>query len=159
VSSDLLFDEAGRTGTVRTFETHSDEETRELGRQLAAALPQHAVVALIGDLGAGKTTLVQGIVHGRRAAEQADVSSPTFSLIHEYGDPVSVYHIDLYRLESAEEARRLGLEDIFSQDALVLVEWADCFPDLFPPGTIFIRLRAENDSERAISVEIPAPLR
>jgi tRNA threonylcarbamoyladenosine biosynthesis protein TsaE len=103
------------------FETHSDEETREAGRQIAAWLPAQAVVALVGDLGAGKTTLTQGIAEGRGAARAEDVSSPTFTLIHEYGEPVRVYHVDLYRLETAEQARRLGLEDLFDQKALVLI--------------------------------------
>src|SRR5579875_2273349 len=113
--------------SVLRFETHSDEETRELGRKLAAQLPDCGVVLLAGDLGAGKTTLAQGIVEGRGAARAEDVGSPTFTLIHEYGDPVRVYHVDLYRLETAEEARRLGLEELFLQPALVLIEWGDRF--------------------------------
>ena len=78
---------------------------------------------LTGDLGAGKTTLAKGIVEGRGATNAEEVSSPTFALIHEYGDPVSVYHIDLYRLDTEEEANRLGLEEIFDKPALILIEW------------------------------------
>ena len=152
MSSDPLFEDAGQAGLNYTFETHSDEETREVGRRLAALLPQHAVVALTGDLGAGKTTLSQGIVEGRRAARVEDVSSPTFTLIHEYGEPVSVYHIDLYRLETAEEARRLGLEDIFEQDALVLIEWGDRFPELLPADAVSIHLSSGDDETRRIVV-------
>jgi tRNA threonylcarbamoyladenosine biosynthesis protein TsaE len=77
------------------FETHSDEETRALGARLAGELPEQGVVLLIGELGAGKTTLAKGIVEGRGAAAADDVSSPTYTLIHEYGDPVKVYHVDL----------------------------------------------------------------
>ncbi len=71
-------------------------------------------------------------MEGRGAARADDVSSPTFTLIHEYGEPVSVYHVDLYRLETDEQARRLGLEDLFDQPALVLIEWGDRFPELLP---------------------------
>src|SRR4051812_43802325 len=118
--------------SVQRFETRSDEETLALGRELAAKLPRAGVVLLIGDLGAGKTTLTKGIAEGRAAARAEDVSSPTFTLIHEYGDPVAVYHVDLYRLDTVEQARRLGLEDLFDAPALVLVEWGDRFPELFP---------------------------
>src|SRR5580700_7096017 len=134
------------------FETHSDEETREAGRQIAAWLPSQAVVALIGDLGAGKTTLTQGIAEGRGAARAEDVSSPTFSLIHEYGEPVRVYHVDLYRLETAEQARRLGLEDLFDQAALVLIEWGDKFPELLPADVFRITLASTRDDGRVIEV-------
>src|SRR5690242_20771596 len=123
------------------FETHSDEETRTLGRQIATQLPERGVVLLIGDLGSGKTTLAKGIVEGRQVTSADEVSSPTFTLIHEYGDPVSVYHVDLYRLDTAEAARRMGLEDLFVQRALVLIEWGDRFPEIMPENRVEIRLR------------------
>lgn len=117
----------------QVFESHSEDETRALGEKLSASvLPPAGLVLLIGELGAGKTTLTKGIVEARGAARSEDVSSPTFTLIHEYGEPVRVYHIDLYRLDTAEEARRLGLEDLFSQPALVLMEWGERFPELLP---------------------------
>jgi tRNA threonylcarbamoyladenosine biosynthesis protein TsaE len=153
VSSDPLFEDAGRAGVNYTFETHSDEETREVGRRLASLLPRRAVVALTGDLGVGKTTLSQGIVEGRQAARAEEVSSPTFTLIHEYGEPVSVYHIDLYRLSTAEEARRLGLEDIFEQDALVLLEWGDRFPELLPRDTVHVDITSPDDETRRVVVK------
>ena len=80
------------------------------------------------------------------------MSSPTFNLIHEYGEPVSVYHIDLYRLETAEEARRLGLEDIFDQDALVLIEWGGRFPELLPEDAVSIHLSSDDYDTRRINV-------
>jgi|SRR5580704_12052643 tRNA threonylcarbamoyladenosine biosynthesis protein TsaE len=138
------------------FETHSDEETREAGRQIAAWLPAQAVVALVGDLGAGKTTLTQGIAEGRGAARAEDVSSPTFTLIHEYGEPVRVYHVDLYRLETAEQARRLGLEDLFDQAALVVIEWGDKFPELLPENAFRITLTSTGDEDRVIEAFAPA---
>jgi tRNA threonylcarbamoyladenosine biosynthesis protein TsaE len=137
------------------FETHSDEETRKAGRQIAKWLPAQAVVALVGDLGAGKTTLTQGIAEGRGAARAEDVSSPTFTLIHEFGEPVRVYHVDLYRLETAEQARRLGLEDLFDQAALVVIEWGDKFPELLPADVFHITLASTADEGRAIEVFAP----
>ena len=137
------------------FETQSDEETREAGWQIAKWLPAQAVVALVGDLGAGKTTLTQGIAEGRDAARAEDVSSPTFTLIHEYGEPVRVYHVDLYRLETAEQARRLGLEDLFDQAALVLIEWGDKFPELLPADVFRITLASTGDEGRVIEVFAP----
>ncbi len=138
--------------SVRRFETHSDEETLALGHELATLLPAEGVVLLLGDLGAGKTTLTKGIVEGRHAAKAEDVTSPTFTLIHEYGDPVSVYHVDLYRLETAEQARRLGLEELFSQAALVLIEWGDRFPELLPPSIYTVRIRHAGEDGRVFEL-------
>jgi tRNA threonylcarbamoyladenosine biosynthesis protein TsaE len=134
------------------FETHSDEETQALGRQLAKMLPDRGVILLIGELGAGKTTLAKGIVEGRGVTSAEDVSSPTFTLIHEYGQPVGVYHIDLYRLNTLDEARRLGLEDLFEQPALVLLEWGERFPELLPSQRIEIRLSHKGEENRLIVI-------
>lgn len=134
------------------FETHSDEETQTLGRHLAKMLPDRGVVLLIGELGAGKTTLAKGIVEGRGVASAEDVSSPTFTLIHEYGQPVGVYHIDLYRLSTLDEARRLGLEDVFDQPGLILLEWGERFPELLPTQRIEIRLSHKGDENRLLQI-------
>ncbi|MBV8069099.1 MAG: tRNA (adenosine(37)-N6)-threonylcarbamoyltransferase complex ATPase subunit type 1 TsaE [Acidobacteriaceae bacterium] len=134
------------------FETASEEETRALGRALAGSLPHPGLVLLIGELGSGKTTLAKGIVEGLGAARAEDVSSPTFTLIHEYGEPVTVYHIDLYRLETAEEARRLGLEDVFEQPAVVLIEWGERFPELLPQNRVEIRFRHAGGDSRHIEI-------
>ena len=134
------------------FETRSDEETRDVGRRLARLLPGNATVLLIGNLGAGKTTLAKGIVAGRGAGQPEEVVSPTFTLIHEYGNPVSIYHIDLYRLETAEEVRRLGVEDLFESNALVLIEWGERFPELLPDKLIEIRIRQTGEDSRTIEV-------
>ncbi len=138
--------------SVLRFESRSDEETRAFGRQLAGMLPPKAVVLLIGDLGAGKTTLTKGIVEGRRAAAGEDVSSPTFTLIHEYGNPVSIYHVDLYRLDTSKQAQCLGLEELFDQPALVLIEWGNRFPQLMPDDRIEIRLFRQGEDRRQIEV-------
>jgi tRNA threonylcarbamoyladenosine biosynthesis protein TsaE len=128
--------------SMNAFETCSEDETIELGRRIAANLPRRAVVLLIGNLGAGKTTLAKGIVSGLGAAAVEEVSSPTFTLIHEYG---RVYHIDLYRLDRAEEVATLGLDEIFERDAVVLIEWGERFPQLMPRERIEIRLQGTED--------------
>ena len=135
------------------FETRSDEETQALGRKFAHLLPDHAVVLLIGELGAGKTTLAKGIVAGRGAAQADDVSSPTFTLIHEYGDPPAVYHVDLYRLDTEREVCHLGLPDLFDQPALILIEWGERFPNLMPDNRIEIRLTHQGEDNRLIELQ------
>ena len=130
--------------------THSEEETIELGRRMARDLPKRAAVLLIGNLGAGKTTLAKGIISGLGAALPHEVSSPTFTLIHEYGEG-RVYHIDLYRLDRPEQIATLGLEEIFDRDAVVLIEWGERFPDLMPPDRMEIRLRALDGDKREVS--------
>ena len=134
----------------RTFHTQSEEETIALGEKLAAELPPKIVVLLIGNLGAGKTTLAKGIVKGLGAAQPDEVSSPTFTLIHEYSP--SVYHIDLYRLDRAAQVATLGLDEIFDRTAVVLIEWGERFPQLMPDERVEIRLRVTGDSSREIEV-------
>ena len=133
----------------RTFHTRSEDETIALGRQLAAELVDGAVL-LIGNLGAGKTTLAKGIVEGRNGTPADEVSSPTFTLIHQYGDHAPVYHIDLYRLDEAREVEGLGLDDLFGSGSLILLEWAERFPALLPRPRTEIRLRALPDETREI---------
>jgi len=136
---------------VPTYRTATEAETIALGERLAHELPHAGVVLLIGNLGAGKTTLTKGIALGRGAADPDDVSSPTFTLIHEYGDG-RVYHIDLYRLDEPRQVATLGLEELFDKDALVLIEWGERFPQLMPARRTEIRLRALDNDEREIEV-------
>lgn len=133
--------------SARTFETHSEEETIELGRSLAADFSAQAVVLLIGNLGAGKTTIAKGIAQGLGVAEPYEVSSPTFTLIHEFGDG-RLYHIDLYRLDTPAEVETLGLEDLFDREAVVLIEWGERFPQLMPADRWEIRLEANGDDRK-----------
>lgn len=134
----------------RTFHTQSEEETIALGEKLAGELPAQAVVLLIGNLGAGKTTLAKGIVKGLGAAQPDEVSSPSFTLIHEYG--TAVYHVDLYRLDRTAQVATLGLEEIFARPAVVLIEWGERFPELMPEQRIEIRLRTTGENSREIEV-------
>ena len=134
----------------RIFHTQSEEETITAGEKLAAELPPKAVVLLIGNLGAGKTTLAKGIVKGLGAAQPDEVSSPTFTLIHEYS--ASVYHIDLYRLDREDQVATLGLDEIFDRTAVVLIEWGERFPRLMPKERTEIYLRTTGDDSREIEV-------
>jgi tRNA threonylcarbamoyladenosine biosynthesis protein TsaE len=108
------------------FETHSFEETIAKGKELGATLKPPILILLTGDLGAGKTTLTKGIASGIGAAREEEITSPTFTLVHRYsGGPVPVYHIDLYRIGDTRDFDTLGLEDVFSESAVVIVEWPD----------------------------------
>ena len=111
--------------------THSAEETIAYGRKLAAELSPPLVVLLRGDLGAGKTTLVKGIAEGFEAARAEDVTSPTFTLVHEYRGPnITLYHIDLYRIDTRRELETLGLDDLLAPNCILLIEWGEKFPRL-----------------------------
>ena len=136
---------------MKSFESHSEEETIELGRQIARELPRNAVVLLIGNLGAGKTTLAKGIISGLGAAEPDEVTSPTFTLIHEYGQG-RIYHVDLYRLDTPAQVVTLGLEEIFDRDAVVLIEWGEKFLDVFPARRIEISLQTVSELIRQITI-------
>ena len=137
-----------------TYRTATEEATIALGERLAGELPRRGVALLIGNLGAGKTTLAKGIVKGLGAADPDDVTSPTFTLIHEYGGG-RVYHVDLYRLDEPRQVASLGLDELFDRDALILIEWGERFPELMPAGHAEIRIRALESDEREIEVILP----
>jgi tRNA threonylcarbamoyladenosine biosynthesis protein TsaE len=125
------------------------DDTFAWGRELAASLQDGSVIALCGHLGAGKTQAVKGIVAG--LASRADVTSPTFTLVHEYLDGrVPIYHFDLYRMEQEEEVFSLGWDDYLDEPGIVLVEWADLFPRLLPPGTRWFYFEALPSGERHV---------
>ena len=109
----------------REILTRSSEETIAQGREIGARLTPPVLILLSGDLGAGKTTLTKGIAAGLGAAREDDVTSPTFTLIHKYEGSTRVYHVDLYRIEDLHDLETLGLEDIFAEQAVVIVEWPD----------------------------------
>jgi tRNA threonylcarbamoyladenosine biosynthesis protein TsaE len=135
--------------------TYSAEETVALGREVAPTLMGARMVVLTGDLGAGKTTLVKGIAEGFRAASQEDVTSPTFTLIHQYrGAEVDLYHVDLYRIESERELFTLGLDELFSEDGnLVLLEWGEKFPRFRRECDAQINIKRVGEQERAITIQ------
>lgn len=137
---------------MRVYKTNSAEQTLALGERLAALLPRRGVVLLSGNLGAGKTTLAKGIAVGLGVARAAEVSSPTFTLIHEYGDPVRLYHIDLYRIEEARELATLELEDLMDRDAMVLIEWGERFAGLMPRPRTEVRIERSGEDARTVEV-------
>ena len=139
---------------VQVYSTSSEEETIALGERIARDLPRRRVVLLIGNLGAGKTTLAKGIVSGLGAAPPEEVSSPTFTLIHEYGAEGRVYHVDLYRLDEPREVASLGLEDLFDREAIVLLEWGERFPQLLPAERTEIHISLTRAEERQIVVRL-----
>ena len=135
------------------FTTQSPEETVALGRELASSLAPPKLVILRGDLGAGKTTLVKGIAEGFNAASQEDVTSPTFTLIHEYRGPAAtLYHIDLYRVDTQRELETLGLDDLMSENSVLLIEWGEKFERFQKERDYEIALSRVSDTERAISL-------
>jgi len=135
--------------------THSPEETMAFGRELAADLRPPCLVLLKGDLGSGKTTLAKGIVAGLGAAREEEVTSPSFTLVHEYGGDRKVFHVDLYRIEDSRELATLGLEELWSEDATVIVEWGEKLWDNAPAPRIIIQLEYRSSEERRITVEHP----
>lgn len=134
---------------MATITSHSPNDTFLLGQQLAATLRGGEVVALDGDLGAGKTHFVKGLAAG--LGYPGDVTSPTFTLVHEYpGGRLPLFHFDFYRLESEGEALRIGLDEYLEAGGVVAIEWAGKFPSLLPRDTKWFRFRAGEGDERLI---------
>jgi tRNA threonylcarbamoyladenosine biosynthesis protein TsaE len=140
-------------GASRQYITCSEEETIALGRQLRTLLRPPKLVLLRGELGAGKTTLVKGIAEGFEAAANDEVTSPTFTLIHEYrGSEATLYHIDLYRVDTPRELETLGLDDLRTEESVLLVEWGEKFARFERERDVEIRLERTGDSQRRITV-------
>lgn len=127
----------------------SADDTRRWGLTLAESLQAGDVVALCGQLGAGKTQATKGIVAG--LGSQADVTSPTFTLVHEYTDGrLPVFHFDFYRMEQSGEVLTLGWDEILDEPGVVIVEWADLFPELLPPHTRWFQFTLQPDGAREV---------
>jgi tRNA threonylcarbamoyladenosine biosynthesis protein TsaE len=138
---------------TREITTNSAEETIALGRSLSEILASPKLVLLRGDLGAGKTTLVKGIAAAFGAAAEEDVTSPTFTLVHEYRGPrVNLYHIDLYRVDTQRELETLALDDLRTDDSILLIEWGEKFPRLLRERDVEISLERVSENERKIRV-------
>jgi tRNA threonylcarbamoyladenosine biosynthesis protein TsaE len=135
---------------MATFTSNSVEETIAFARDWAAALVSNDVVALVGDLGSGKTNFVKGLLHACESAEEA--TSPTFTLVHEYRHGrLPVFHFDFYRLQHPSEIDQIGFDDYLEEGGVSVVEWADRFPQVFPPRTRWLRIKATSESQRSIT--------
>jgi len=135
------------------FDTHTAEDTVALGGKLAARLAPPKLILLRGDLGAGKTTLVKGIVEGFQAASQEDVTSPTFTLIHEYRSAsVEIYHIDLYRVDTQRELETLAIDDLFGPRSLIIIEWGEKFERFRKERDVEIAIERTGENQRRIKV-------
>ena len=138
---------------LREITTHSAEETIALGRSLVEMLAPPKIVLLRGDLGAGKTTLVKGIAAAFEAAAEEDVTSPTFTLIHEYRGPrANLFHIDLYRIDTPRELDTLALDDLRSENSILLIEWGEKFPRFVSERDVEISLERAGENARTIRV-------
>jgi len=138
---------------TREFTTKSADETIALGRELVSMLTPPKLVLLRGDLGAGKTTLVKGIAQGFQAASEEDVTSPTFTLVHEYRGPsVTLHHIDLYRVETPRDLETLGIDDLMADNSVLLIEWGEKFARFERERDVEIALERISESERRIRV-------
>ncbi len=136
---------------VDTIISRSPEQTFELGRDYAAQLRAGDVLALDGDLGAGKTQFIKGVAAG--LGHDGAVTSPTFTLVHEYtGGRLPLFHFDFYRLESGDEALRIGLDDYLGANGVLAIEWAGKFPEVLPAATRWLRFRAGDGDERTIEL-------
>jgi tRNA threonylcarbamoyladenosine biosynthesis protein TsaE len=138
---------------LREITTHSADETIAFGRTLAEELAPPKLVLLRGDLGAGKTTLVKGIASAFESASEEDVTSPTFTLVHEYRGPrANLYHIDLYRIDTQRELDTLALDDLRADDSVLLIEWGEKFPRFARERDLEIVLERAGESERRIRI-------
>src|SRR5499427_5935727 len=141
------------TGTTREVITHSADETTAFGRTLVELLAPPRLVLLRGDLGAGKTTLVKGIAAAFEAASEDDVTSPTFTLIHEYRGPrANLYHIDLYRVDTPRQLETLGLDDLLAENSILLIEWGEKFTRFERERDVEISLEQVGETDRRIRI-------
>jgi len=146
-------------GRIHEFTTQSGADTIAVGRKLAGLLKPPQLLILRGELGTGKTTLVKGIAEALDAAEAEEVTSPTFTLLHEYdgawkGKPIKLCHIDVYRLEGERQLEALGLDDLLTSNALVLVEWGEKFKSIRKRATGEIAIVAAGGDARTITVTL-----
>jgi tRNA threonylcarbamoyladenosine biosynthesis protein TsaE len=139
--------------TTREITTRSAEETIAFGRTLKRVLSPPKLVLLRGDLGAGKTTLIKGIASAFEAALEEDVTSPTFTLVHEYHGPTAnLYHIDLYRVDTPRQLETLGLDDLIAEDSILLIEWGEKFSRFMRDRDLEIFIDRLGEFERRIRV-------
>ena len=157
-----------KSASTQIFHTRSGEETIALGRELAKLLQPPKMLVLRGDLGAGKTTLVKGIAAALGAADEEEITSPTFTLIHEYqgnmaeadaacaSREVLLYHLDLYRIEGQRQLDTLGIEELMTSESILLIEWGEKFPWLVAHSDGEIVINTISGDERRITLQLRA---
>ena len=140
----------------KQFLTHSPEETIALGRELSSSLQPPQIIVLTGDLGAGKTTIIKGLAEGFKAESQENVTRPTFTLVHEYRGPkATLYHIDLYRVDSPRQLETLGIDDLRDESSLILLEWGEKFERFRREADAEILIERIGEAERRITFRTP----
>ena len=133
----------------------SREQTLEMGRLIGAILERGDIVALIGELGSGKTCLTQGMAKGLGVEENVPVVSPTFTLINEYPGKVPLIHLDVYRLSGPRDLEDMGYEEYFEGGGIIVIEWAEKIRDILPAKTLFISMRYIDENTREMILEGP----
>ena len=136
----------------QTLLSHRAEDTIEIGTIIGRTLQKGNVIALIGDLGSGKTCITQGIAKGLDVPESYYITSPTFTLINEYPGRLTLYHIDVYRLSGSQDLDDMGYEEYFYGDGVIVIEWAEKIMDVLPVDSIIIRMKYIDDHCREITI-------
>lgn len=131
--------------------TKSPEDTVLLGERIARSLKPNDVVAITGELGAGKTTLIQGVAKGLGINNW--ITSPTFTLINEFTGKLNLYHVDLYRIDSVADAEDIAIEEYFNKGGVTVIEWAEKIGPILPAGTVEIKISIVSDNERSLEIK------
>jgi len=139
-------------GKKVVIQTHRASETVRIGKSIGSRLLPGDVVALVGELGAGKTQFIKGLAAGVGIGKPAYISSPSFKLINEYPGKITLYHIDLFRLEGEKEAEELGLEDYFQGRGITAIEWADKISSLLPEEILWIEIHYTGENTRSLEI-------
>lgn len=134
--------------------THSATETQALAIEFGRTLPPNSIVCFFGDLGAGKTTFIKGLVRGISPDSEIHVNSPTFTYLNIYRGASTLYHFDLYRLRDADEFLGMGFDEMFYADGICCIEWSEKIVSVLPPETICIRMAHLNESSRQIDITL-----
>lgn len=136
----------------QSFISHSPEQTTSIGYTFGKSLPLNSVVCFFGDLAAGKTTFIKGLVSGANGISPNHVNSPTFVYLNIYEGQKPVYHFDLYRLRDADEFLSMGFDEMFSREGICCIEWSEKIPDLIPPEAIVVKLQHAGEDVRHIEI-------
>lgn len=138
--------------SMQQYLSHSAFETFELGRKLGQELPVPTVVCLFGELAAGKTTFIKGLVNGAAQVDPSAVQSPTFTYLHIYEGEKKVYHFDLYRLRDIDEFLSMGFDEYFDADGICCIEWSERIAAYLPPNSLYVILQHVQEDQRLVTI-------